>query len=109
LKLRIEALIKRVYGGKRVKIKDYEFDIESLELKKDNKKIHLKPKVAKLLKLFLQKRGQIVSKDEIFDYIYNYDEEPNYASLRTFINSLRKIFGKDSIETIKDRGYKFVG
>jgi len=109
LKLRIEALIKRVYGGKRVKIKDYEFDIESLELKKDNKKIHLKPKVAKLLKLFLQKRGQIVSKDEIFDYIYDYDEEPNYASLRTFINSLRKIFGKDSIETIKDRGYKFVG
>ncbi len=108
LKLRIDAILKRVYGdSKRVKIKDFEFDLESLELYKDGKIIHLKPKVAKLLKFFIQNKNKIVSKEEIFDYLYDF-EEPNEASLRTFINNLRTILGKDTIITVKGRGYKFV-
>ncbi len=109
LKLRIDAILKRVYGDiKRVRIKDFEFDLESLELCKDEKIIHLKPKIAELLKFFIQNKNKIVSKEEIFDYLYDF-KEPNEASLRTFINNLRTILGKDAIVTIKGRGYKFVG
>ena len=109
LRLRIDAILKRVYGdSKKVKIKDFEFDLESLELYKDGKVIHLKPKVAELLKFFIQNKNKIVSKEEIFDYLYDF-EEPNEASLRTFVNSLRAVLGKDAIVTVKNRGYKFVG
>ncbi len=109
LRLRIDAILKRVYGdSKKVKIKDFEFDLESLELYKDGKVIHLKPKVAGLLKFFIQNKNKIVSKEEIFDYLYDF-EEPNEASLRTFVNSLRAVLGKDAIITVKNRGYKFVG
>ncbi len=108
LKLRIDAVLKRLYGGKTVKIRDFEFDIDNMELKKEGEIIHLKPKVAELLKFFIQNRDRVVSKNEIFDYLYSFDEEPNNASLRTFINTLRHIFGKECIETIKGIGYKFV-
>jgi len=109
LKLRIDAVLKRVYGNiQRIKIKDFEFDLENLELFYEGKIIHLKPKVAKLLKFFIQNKNRIISKNEIFDYLYDF-EEPNEASLRTFINILRTILGKDVIITIKNRGYKFVG
>ncbi|MEO1959255.1 MAG: response regulator transcription factor [Nautiliaceae bacterium] len=109
LKLRIDAILKRVYGeNKKVKIKEFEFDLDNLELHKDGKIIHLKPKIAKLLKFFIQNKNKIVSKEEIFDYLYDF-EEPNEASLRTFINNLRAILGKDAIVTVKNRGYKFVG
>ena len=109
LRLRIDVILKRVYGdSKKVKIKDFEFDLESLELYKDGKVIHLKPKVAELLKFFIQNKNKIVSKEEIFDYLYDF-EEPNEASLRTFVNSLRAVLGKDAIITVKNRGYKFVG
>jgi DNA-binding response OmpR family regulator len=109
LKLRIDAILKRVYGdSKRVKIKEFEFDLDNLELLKNNSPIHLKPKVAKLLKFFIQNKNRVLSKEEIFDYLYDF-EEPNEASLRTFINNLRAILGKDTILTIKNRGYKFVG
>ena len=109
LRLRIDVILKRVYGdSKKVKIKDFEFDLESLELYKDGKVIHLKPKVAGLLKFFIQNKNKIVSKEEIFDYLYDF-EEPNEASLRTFVNSLRAVLGKDAIITVKNRGYKFVG
>jgi len=107
LKYRIDAIIKRVYGGEVVKIGEFEFDINNSELKKNGEIIHLKPKVAELLKFFIQNRGKILSKEEIFNYLYDF-EEPNEASLRTFINTLRHFLGKDKIQTIKGVGYKFV-
>ncbi len=110
LKLRIDAIIKRVYGdSERVKIRDFEFDLKNMTLYKDGKEVHLKPKHAKLLKFFIKNKNQVVSKDEIFNAIYDYDEEVNENSLRVFIKDLRNILGKDSIETLKDRGYRFVG
>jgi len=111
LKLRIEAIIRRLYGNSsKIKLKEgFVFDVETLELFRDGEKIHLKKKVAQLLNLFLQNRGKIVSKEEIFNKLYDYSQTPNEASLRTFIANLRTIFGSDAIETIKDVGYKFVG
>ncbi len=107
LKFRIDAIFRRIYGDSHiVKLGEFEFDLNSLELKKDHKEIHLKPRVAKLLKLFIQNRDKIVTKELIFDYLYGL-EEPNEQSIRTFINTLRHIFGKDAITTIKGIGYRF--
>ena len=110
LKFRIEAILRRVYHNhKIVKIDDFEYDTTNKELKRDDNIIHLKPKVIKLLDLFIKNQNEIIGKEMIFNEIYEYDETPNEGSLRTFINNLREIFGKDKIVTIKGRGYKFVG
>jgi len=111
LKVRVEAIVKRVYGSRElIKITDdLEFHVESMELYKNGEKIKLKNKELKLLKLFLQNKGKILTKDVIFDNIYDYYEEPNEFSLRTFINNLRRIIGRDKIETIKNTGYRYVG
>jgi len=111
LKLRIDAILKRVYGDKKeIKLQNgYIFDLDSLELRKDDEIIHLKPKIGELLKFFIQNRNRVLSKEEIFDYLYRYGEEPNEMSLRTFVNRLRNILGKESIKTVKGIGYKFVG
>jgi len=110
LKLRIDAVLKRVYGDFIVKIGEFEFefDLNSLSLKKDDKIIYLKPKVAMLLKFFIQNRNRVITKEEILDYLYGL-EEANEDSLRTFISILRHILGKDKIKTVKNVGYKFVG
>jgi len=108
LKLRIDAVLRRIYGNFTVEIGEFEFDLNTLSLKKDGEVIYLKPKVAELLKFFIQNRNRVVSKEEILDYLYGL-EEANEDSLRTFISSLRHILGKDKIKTIKNVGYKFVG
>jgi len=111
LKYRIEAILRRIYGdSKIVKLFDgFEFDITKEKLYKNSKEIHLKPKIAKLLKLLIQKRGDVLSKNEIFNELYDFNEEPNETSIRTFINTLRNILGKEKIKTVKSVGYKFVG
>lgn len=112
LKVRIEAVIRRVYGSNNSVVRiseEIEFDLEKLELLKNGDRVRLKTKELKLLKLFLQNKGKILSKNMIFENVYDYDEEPNEYSLRTFINNLRRVIGRNRIETIKNTGYRYVG
>jgi len=61
-----------------------------------------------LLSLFLQNPNKVFTREEIFEHLYDYADEPSKASLRVFINTLRKIIGKEKIETIKNIGYRYV-
>ena len=107
LKFRIEAILKRVYNNAtKIDIKGYTFDTTSLELFKGDEKIHLKTKELKLLNLLLKHQNEILSKEQIFNEIYNFEETPNELSLRVFISTLRKLGFE--IETIKNVGYKLV-
>ena len=108
--LRIKAILKRVYKDEIVKINDeIYFDTIKSALIVNNQEINLSQKELKLLELFLKNQDKILSKEEIFNTIYDFDEEPNDASLRVWINKFRKLFGKNKIQTIKNIGYKFVG
>ena len=107
--LRIKAILKRVYKDEIVKINDeVYFDTIKSVLIVNNQEINLSQKELKLLELFLKNQDKILSKEEIFNTIYDFDEESNEASLRVWINKFRKLFGKNKIQTIKNIGYKFV-
>ena len=64
-------------------------------------------KEAILLKLFLQRRGDVVSHEVILETLWGYDENPSDDALRTYIKNLRKIIGKERIISVKKLGYKF--
>ena len=110
LLLRVKAIHRRLYGNNEsIKIgEDIEFSIENLTLRVGDNKVKLKQKVAKLLELFLQNPNRILSKDEILEYIYGFNEEPNEESLRTFISKLRRYLPKGAIESIRGVGYRYV-
>jgi DNA-binding response OmpR family regulator len=108
---RVESLIKRSYGSytKRIKLSNgLEFDIDSLLLTKNNQKIPLKTKELKLLALFLQNQNRLLDYENINKTLWEWDEEPSSGSLRAYIKTLRSLLGKESIETVKNIGYRFV-
>ncbi|WP_456479049.1 response regulator transcription factor [Nautilia sp.] len=110
LKFRIDAVLRRIYGNiEKVDLGDgFVFDVNNLELIKNGKPVHLKTKVARLLNLFVKHKGEVLSKEKIFGEIYDFDETPNEASLRTFVKTLRNVLGNEKIKTVKEVGYKFV-
>jgi DNA-binding response OmpR family regulator len=111
LKVRIESLLKRQFGSysETIKISEtLQFDPSNLVLLKEEKEIKLKNKEVKLLKLFLTHQNKIINKSEIFEALWDYNEEANDGSLRTYIKILRSHLGKESIETIKNIGYRYV-
>lgn len=111
LLLRINALLRREYKTQESIIQiaqNIEFNIHSDELKKDDKTVTLKNKESLLLKLLLKHKNECVGFDEIYQNVWNFDEEHSYMSLRTYIKELRKHLGKERILSIKKLGYKLV-
>jgi len=111
LGVRIEAIIKRNFGVQSSQItlnNGYAFDIKGLFLTQDGERVSLKTKEAKLLALFLKHPNELLSYDDIFEVLWEYDENPSHGSLRAYINTLRHILGKERIETIKHMGYRYV-
>ena len=111
LQARIESLLKREFSKKRDNCiyidKALCFDVSSYTLKKGSEQIALNPKEANLLKLLLQNRGNIITKEDISETLWDYSDEPNDASIRTYVKVLRSNIGKDKITTIKNVGYRF--
>jgi len=111
LSLRIESIIKREFFHKNdsnIKIDEdifYNTSNDTLIIKKQE--IQLNNKDAKLLKLFLKHKDEILSHESIYSALWEYDEQISQTALRTYIKNLRKYLGKEKIVSIKKLGYKF--
>jgi len=108
LLLRIQALLKR--SGKITQSVTFSngviFDMKQYRLFQNGKDLKFTVKAMKLLKLFIQNSGEVLSKEEIQDQIWG-EEEFSEGSLRVYINRLKKILPPDSIVNLKGVGYRF--
>lgn len=111
LLFRIETILKREFfhaPKERIMIDEgIEYDTTNHQLYINQQAIQLQNKEAKLLKLFLQKKNEIISHEMIMANLWDYDEAGSDDTLRTYIKNLRKLMGKDRIVSIKKLGYKF--
>lgn len=72
----------------------------------------LSKKEIQLLKLLIDRRGEVVSRDEILETVWGYDVYPSTRTIDNFILSFRKLFEKDPKEplhfhSVRGVGYKF--
>jgi len=92
LLIRVESLLKRynIVNEDVIELDiDTTFNTKELQLIKGGKVVPLKTKELMLLELFIQNRGKLLEYNTIFDKLWSYDSEPNVASLRTYIKTLR--------------------
>lgn len=61
----------------------------------------------RLLRYFLLNAGKILSKSRLTDHLYNLDSDKDSNVIETYIKRLRKLLGKDCIETRRGQGYIF--
>ena len=112
LLIRIQALLKRNFSHNNDELvvisNELSFHPQSKILSKNGEKISIPGKESDLLALFLQNKGKILTKDEIFNKIWKFDEEPSELSLRVYIKNLRQILGKDAILNRRGDGYIYV-
>ena len=83
------------------------YDLSRHILHFKNKQITLSKKEGEFLAYFLHNRGKVISNDELMVNIWSYDTAPGASTLRTYIKTLRKYLGEESISTIRGVGYIF--
>jgi len=115
---RIKAVLRRSKSGRRIpescRIGDLEIDFRRYTANKDGKPVVLSPREYEILKYFVEKEGEIISRDDLLNAVWGYDSFPITRTVDTHIAKLRqKIEDKPHdpkhLITIHGVGYKFLG
>jgi DNA-binding response OmpR family regulator len=112
---RVKAILSRTYGaseedGKR----EYEgisINVSSREVTVDGEKIDLTPKEFDLLKLLIDNKGKVVSREKCLNEVWGYDFYGDLRTVDTHIKQLREKLGEKRklIKTVWGIGYKLDG
>ena len=118
LLLRVLKLIQRTSKSPENTPDIYEFDgnrvnFATYEAEGVNGNVHLTKKEAMLLKLLIDRKNEVVSRQQILQSVWGYDVYPSTRTIDNFILSFRKYFERDPHEpkhflSIRGVGYKFV-
>jgi len=114
---RINALLRRKYELKK-EIEEYSFGNVSLDFKKqeayrNHEQIKLSTTEFNILKYFILREGEVVTRDNLLDDVWGYDAYPTTRTVDNYILAIRKQIEDDPANpahllTIHKAGYKFV-
>lgn len=93
---------------------DIELNFRQYQATKKGQPIELSPREFELLKYFVQHRGEAVTREQLLDDVWGYDNYPTTRTVDNHIAKLRQKVEEDPAEpryiiTVHRVGYKFLG
>lgn len=106
---RITALLRRSNGGiiNSIKIGDVTIDFAGYTAYDANGKIDVTPKELQILKLLIENKGLVLSRNQILDDVWGDDGAIIDRTIDAYIRNIRKKLNLECITTVKGIGYKF--
>lgn len=115
---RVRAVLRRT--GSRppaqdvVRIGDIEVDFKLHQAKRGKARVEFTAREFDLLRYFVQHTGQVVTREQILNEVWGYEEFPTTRTIDNFVAKLRQKIERaphapEHILTIHGSGYKFVG
>ena len=108
---RCRALIRRCYdrADPVVVVGDLSIDTAARQVTCKGNQQRLPPTEYRLLEYLAMRAGQVVSKQDLVDHLYDFDSDRFSNVIEVYISSLRKRFSPEVIRTIRGRGYALRG
>ena len=120
LMLRVKVLVKHSLKGteQESELQNFDFGSNSVNFVTFkavgvNGEVKLTKKEVMLLKLLIDRKNQVVSRQQILQYVWGYDVFPSTRTIDNFILSFRKYFESDPknpvyFHSVRGVGYKFI-
>lgn len=107
-----EEEIEGKKSGAILKVKDIEIDCEKYDVRKNGEKLVLTLKEFELLKMLVENRGKVLTRDFLLDKIWGYDYVGETRTVDVHIRHVRQKINDEEgsnqmIETIRGVGYRF--
>lgn len=104
---RIRALLRRKgsYQEKVLQYKNIAMDLDGKTVSKDEEMVSLSAREFEILRLLLENAGRCLSREQIEQKIYNWDDEFGSNTVEVHISAIRRKLGKELIKTIRGIGY----
>jgi two-component system alkaline phosphatase synthesis response regulator PhoP len=117
LAARVEALLRRATGGaaaEELEFGDIRINFRRAEATRGGKELSLSARELRLLKYFAEHRGEAITREELLDAVWDYENAPFTRTVDMHIAKLRKKIEDDPSEprwivTVHRIGYKFTG
>jgi two-component system alkaline phosphatase synthesis response regulator PhoP len=118
LMARVEAVLRRTSKSleavEQVSFGDVEMNFKTFEASKGGRALELSPREFKMMKYFVEHRGEVVTRDQLLDHVWGYEGLPLTRTVDMHIAKLRqKIEDTPSdphhVITVHRVGYKFTG
>ena len=115
---RVRAVLRRAGAQKpatdTVRIGDIEVDFKLHQARRGKTRIEFTAREFDLLRYFVQHIGQVVTREQILNEVWGYEEFPTTRTIDNFVAKLRQKIERaahapEHILTIHGSGYKFVG
>ncbi len=116
LLLRVKALLRRTEKAEdrlaQARFGDIEIDFVKFEARKRGKLIGLTPREMKIMRLFCENPGRVITRNELLDKVWGYDVFPTTRTVDNHIVKLRKAIEDEPssprhILSVRGVGYKF--
>lgn len=109
---RVRALLRRpkAHGSNVLASQGLEVDVVARTVTVDGRPTHLTAKEFQLVEYLLRHKGEVVSKDQLLDHVWDDEERVQHNTVETFIANVRKKIGSGDkmIQTVRGYGYKVV-
>lgn len=112
LLLRIQALLRRAHGVANqalLQVGGLALDEARQHCRKDGQDIELTAGEFRLLRYFMLHPGQLLSKTQLAEHLYDGETERDSNVIEVHVNRLRGKLGRELIETRRGQGYRFGG
>jgi two-component system copper resistance phosphate regulon response regulator CusR len=105
---RVRALLRRpkAHNGNVFKVGPISLDVVAKTIMKSGKPVHLTAKEFQLLEYLMRHKGEVVSKDQILDHVWDDEDRVQHNTVETFVATVRKKIGEAIIQTVRGYGYK---
>ena len=109
---RLRALIRRGAGERPAVLEagELRFDPAARSAFRGEVRIDLTAREMSLLEFLLRRKGQVVSKREILEHVWDYDFEGDHNIVEVYVRHLRnkldRPFDRAAIETLRGAGYR---
>jgi len=89
---RVAALIRRKYEAKNplIRVADLEIDTRTRQVSRAGARIRLSARVFALLEYLAMRPGQVVTRTQIWEHVYDFAADPNSNVIDVYITHLRK-------------------
>ncbi|QCI66890.1 response regulator transcription factor [Phreatobacter stygius] len=108
LLLRLDALIRRTAGhaSPRVSLGAVTVDTVTGTVELEGVPVRLTALETRVLSFLVHRPGQVVSRSELTDHVYDHDSDRDFNSLEVIVSRLRRKLGAELIETVRGAGYR---
>ena len=111
LMARVRALLRRSFRQKNpsIKIKDLRIDLTTQRVWRSREEIQLTPREYVLLEYLAMRAGQMVSRSDIWEHVYEFSSSASSNVVDVYIGYLRRKIEREGktalIHTVRGRGY----